>query len=313
MKLTSPLLALLLASVSPAVAQSYRNPDDRLQRLEHDITLLQRQVSRTGGSSAPVGDGPASAQIEVRLSAIEEEQRALRGRIEESEFQSRKVAEDLAKMQKDVDFRLNELSAGGAPAASASAATAGTQPPAPVIDMANDPKIRKPKIDTEPPLKDGRKAFESAPDGPTTAGDGTLRLPEGDAQSNFSSPREHYNYAFRLLNQNQYEEAGKAFDSFTRKYPKDPLVGNAYYWEGESFYIKQDYASAADYFRQGFEALPEGPKAGDNLLKLGMSLGALGKGKEACIVLSQVVTKFKSSSTSVSGKAEQELKRIGCK
>ena len=60
------------------------------------------------------------------------------------------------------------------------------------------------------------------------------------------------------------------------------------------------------------QALPDGPKAADNLLKLAMSLDALGRDKEACVVLQQVVTKFKKSSTSVTDKATQERKRIGC-
>ena len=30
----------------------------------------------------------------------------------------------------------------------------------------------------------------------------------------------------------------------------------------------RDFVNAADNFRQGFEALPEGPKAADNLLKM---------------------------------------------
>ncbi len=125
-------------------------------------------------------------------------------------------------------------------------------------------------------------------------------------------PREHYNYAFRLLNQTQYEEAAAAFAAFTKKYPKDPLVGNAFYWSGETFYIRRDYVKAADNFRQGFEALPDGPKAADNLLKLSMSLDALNRDKEACVVLAQITTKFKKSSSSVTDKADQEQKRIGC-
>ena len=61
--------------------------------------------------------------------------------------------------------------------------------------------------------------------------------------------------------------------------------------------------------------MPQGPKAGDNLLKLAMSLDALNRDKEACVVLKQIIVKFKQSSTSplLSAKADQESKRIGCK
>jgi TolA-binding protein len=90
-------------------------------------------------------------------------------------------------------------------------------------------------------------------------------------------------------------------------------VGNAYYWLGETHYIRQDYVSAADNFREGFEALPNGPKAADNLLKLAMSLSAMKKTNDACVVLDQLLVKFKETSTTVAQKAQSERTRIGCK
>ncbi|NCY25355.1 MAG: tol-pal system protein YbgF [Alphaproteobacteria bacterium] len=132
-------------------------------------------------------------------------------------------------------------------------------------------------------------------------------------KSAFKTPRDHYNYAFRLLNQTQYEQSAEAFRTFTEQYPKDPLVGNAYYWEGETFYIRRDYVAAADLFRQGFEVMPEGPKAADNLYKLALSLNALDRKPEACVVLQQVISRFKKSATNVVAKAEQELKKGNCK
>lgn len=236
------------------------------------------------------------AQMEVRLSAMEDEIRALRGKLEESENQNRKLTESFERLQKDTDFRFNQLSS-SAPAAPASPAAE----PAPV------------KSEEKPVAA---KSQPETPKGPTTAGDGVLRAPDAETKEDkteFATPREHYNYAFRLLNQTQYKEAAASFDSFTKKYPKDPLVGNAYYWAGETYYIRHDYTNAADSFRQGFESLPDGPKAADNLLKLAMSLSALKRDKEACVVLTQITTKFKKNSTSVTQKADQEIKRIGCK
>jgi tol-pal system protein YbgF len=129
---------------------------------------------------------------------------------------------------------------------------------------------------------------------------------------NFASSRDHYNYAFRLMNQAKYAEAGASFAAFTKKYPHDPLVGNAFYWLGETYYVRRDYVQAADNFRQGYEAMPSGPKGADNLLKLAMSLEALKKDKEACVVLHQVATKYGNNSGSVKSRAEQEINRIGC-
>jgi len=290
-------LIILLALPLPVLAQETDNQQamERMDQMEQEIQLLQKQVARepagSDSDSAPITN---AAQLEVRLSAIQNELRELRGKTEENNFQVKKLSDALEKMQKDTDFRFNELSA--------------AKPGAAInLDAA-----------TKKPLPDNAViAKGEAPPAQTTAGDGVLRAPASNGDDNgkkteFATPREHYNYAFRLLNQTQYEDAATSFAAFAKKYPKDPLIGNAYYWEGETYYIRRDYVNAADNFRQGFEALPDGPKAADNLLKLSMSLDALNRDKEACVVLEQILTKFKKNSTSVTEKADQERKRIGC-
>lgn len=269
---------------------------ERMDRLERDLMLIQKQIARGEPVHPPLTDADipegGAAQLEVRLSAIEEELRSLHGKLEENEFQVRKLSENFDKLQRDVEYRFGEQ---GKPSATNGAIGPVEETPEKKDDA---PEARKPLV------------------GETTAGDGVLRGPDshpGEDGKTFATPREHYNYAFRLLNQTKYEEAAKAFDAFTKEYPKDPLVGNAYYWQGETYYIRGDYVSAADSFRQGFEAVPGGPKAADNLLKLAMSLDALNRTKEACVVLTQITTKFKKSSVNITQKADQERKRIGCK
>lgn len=307
--MTASLLAFPAAAQEPAAME-------RMERIERDLMLLQRQVARTPinrhTSSMPVvseADVPpdGAAGLEVRLSAIEEELRAINGKVEENEFQVRKLSETMEKFQRDVEFRFSEGTSGaagvdGEPAATGPAKTEDGGSKVLKVDTQSEAKT---PVENPQPGDDGRAQPKD-----TTAGDGVMRLP--DKNENFATPRDLYNHAFRLLNQTKYEEASSAFDRFTKKYPKDPLIGNAYYWQGETFYIRRDYVNAADNFRQGFEAMPSGPKAPDNLLKLAMSLDALNRDKEACIVLQQVVSKFKSSSTSVTARAEQERKRIGC-
>lgn len=316
MKHTTSLLCALTASVSLIAFSAFAQEADtataqRVEHLEHDLQLLQKQVSR-GTPGAPISDADVSnaggsAQLEVRLGAIEEQMRTLQGKNEENEFQIKKLNDTFEKFQKDTEFRFTDMQAHPAAAAT----------PAPIASDADDAVARKPitqgKTDSALP----KPLTSTKPQGPTTAGDGTLHLPPADqadtGDNSFATPRDLYNYAFRLLNQTKYPEAAASFESFTKQYPKDPLVGNAYYWEGETYYIRRDFVNAADNFRQGFEALPDGPKAADNLLKLAMSLDALQRDKEACVVLQQVTTKFKKSSASITDKATQEQKRIGCK
>jgi tol-pal system protein YbgF len=286
------------------LAQSADNAQiqDRMSHIENNLMLLQRQLSREGvqGVSDLTQPAGGSAQMEVRLSGIEDQLRELRGKVEETDNRSRKLNESLDKLQRDVDFRFNELSGAqaGAPRPLAAAVPAAV-PNTPTLGEARGSGTVKPLLEKDP----AAAAEPPRPDEPKPA----------DKADGFSSPRELYNYAFRLLNQTQYEEAAGAFDSFTKKFPKDQLVGNAFYWEGETYYIRRDYVNAADYFRQGFEAMPEGPKAADNLLKLAMSLNALSREKEGCLVLQQIVSKFKKTGVNAVDKAEQEQKRVGCR
>lgn len=230
---------------------------------------------------APAPNTNNIARIEVRFAALEERLRQMQGKIEEVEFENRRLRERLDLFQQDAELRFGELESGNAGGAAAATASPATETP-------------------------GQAATAATPSDPQM-----LRVPKEGGT--FESPRDHYNHAFRLLNQTQYAEAGASFESFIANYPKDPLIGNAYYWAGETQYVRQSYVQAADYFRRGYESLPDGPKAGDNLLKLAMSLSALDRKTEACVVLKQVVAKFGGNSTSLKTKAETERNRIGCK
>lgn len=236
----------------------------------------------------PANDGSRAeiARMEVRFTALEERVRALQGKIDEVEFENRRLREKLDLFQQDAELRFSDLEGGGMGADGAVTA------PTPAEEKMAEKKTTQPD-----------KPVETQ----------TLRLPAGDSSGDFASSREHYNHAFRLLNQTQYDEAGKSFERFIASYPGDPLIGNAYYWAGETYYVRQNYVQSADYFRRGYEALPEGPKAGDNLLKLAMSLANIDRKSEACVVLKQVSSKFGGDSTTLRSKSESERNRLGCK
>lgn len=287
------LLSLLLSVVSsaPVFAQS---ADPRMERLERDMQMLQKQIYGKAGSQTAGGatvNSDTGGRSEVRFTQIEERFRHMEGRMEELEFENRKLNETLERFQKDVDMRFTD---------SAKAS--------PVVE----PEAEK----EEKPSTENKAHKEPTEDVPTETK--TLKTPDkkdkgaGSGQK-FESSRDHYNYAFRLLNQTQYNEAGDSFEEFINAYPKDPLIGNAYYWAGETHYVRREYIKAADLFRQGYEGMPEGPKAGDNLLKLAMSLSAMEHSSEACVVLKQVIAKFGTNSVGLKKKADAERNRLGCK
>lgn len=288
------LLIAFLTATAPLPAFAM-DSQERIDQLERDVLILQRKLSRGGDSSGAVDDvsGMGGGTADVRITALEEEIRSLRGKLEEREFQVTKLSEQLELLKRDVEFRLSDLEQHRTSAAPSEANTTL----APQTTLAKPAERTVPAKQMELSVKDenGETAKTNAPVAATS-----------------ESPRDQYNNAFRLMNQNQYDEAARSFTSFIKANPNDALVGNAYYWLGETYYIRNDYKKATDQFRLGFEAMPKGPKAADNLLKLGMSLSRDDKKKEACVVLSQVMNKYKSIAANTAAKAESEHKRIQC-
>lgn len=277
--------AALTLLATPAFAQDSAL-NDRLLRLERDVNFMQREVYANGATassaSAPM-DGAGAAQVQVRLTQIDEEIRRLRGEVEQAQYLGGENRRQLTKMQEDFDLRLQALeqaqpvsaAMGGAAAAPAEAPAAAVETPAAY----------------QPEAKKEERAVTGA---------------------DFPDSNTAYNAAFKLLNAKKYSEAATAFDGFVKKYPKDPLTSNAYYWLGESYYARGDYTRAAEGFRKGFETSPEGQKAPDNLLKLALSLDKIKRSGEACIVLGQITGKYGDKSPRTAQRADAERSRLQC-
>lgn len=269
---------------------------ERLGQLESQIEVMRQYRAREDNQVKPVRTNvpvAGAARFEVELAQVQEELRFMRGRMEEMEFEQRRVADEFNKLQQDMDARMAALEAGG-----------GGNATPPVIggdEATSDPSIQNDLITEVSPTED---TPEETPEAATPA-------PE-KKQSRFSSAREHYDAAFKSLNQSDYNEAQGLFESFLKAYPKDVLVGNAYYWLGETYYVQRKFSPAAERFRLGFEAMPDGPKAPDNLLKLAMSLSTLERKKEACVVLGQLRKKYAEKSSVILRKANKESAKLQC-
>ena len=236
------------------------------------MLLFGTASAQTYSAGTPVDVG--SARLNVRISQLEEQIRSLQGQIEEQGYQIRRMQAEQKQLSEDMDYRMGEL---------------------------EKQRIVSTDESGVPPLEN------IAGDEPQTP-----RAVDTSDVPKFDSAREHYNHAFKFLNQANYTEAEKAFEAFIQRYKNDGLIGNAYYWLGETHYVRGDFVQAADKFRAGFEALPNGAKAADNLLKLAMSLSAGDQKDEACIVLEQLVKKYGDRSPATQQKAVKERIRIGC-
>lgn len=125
------------------------------------------------------------------------------------------------------------------------------------------------------------------------------------------SEKEQYQYAYGLLRQD-LDQAESAFKAFLEEHPEGPFAGNAMYWLGETHYARSNFRDAAAVFVDAYTNFPNGPKASASLLKLGMSLGQLGKKDAACASFAELKTKYPDSDSRVLERADAEAKKVGC-
>ena len=116
-----------------------------------------------------------------------------------------------------------------------------------------------------------------------------------------------------MLSKGNYEAAEVAFIKFIKDYSDHSLTSNAYYWLGESFYVRKKYIQAAQNFAAGYKRFPKGSKASAQLLKLGISLYALNKNKEACSTFAKLNKEFTNLPLSISSRAKTYKEKLECK
>jgi tol-pal system protein YbgF len=293
MRLPISVLASLLLFAAPALAQDTRGLTDRLDRLERDLNTLQSQFYRGQGgkpASANGGDsgvaGGAYAMLDDRLNRLEDQMRDLTGQIEKTQYLVNQLAAKLERGQSDTDFRLKQLEekqtvaaapAAPAPEAGKPAAEAGL---APAAGFLKGPGLAAP-----------------APAAPP--------LPAKPAA-------EQYDYAFNLLKNSDYDGATTSFQAFLAAHPADPLAGNAAYWLGQISFAQGHYDQAAVIFLDAYTKYPKSAKAGESLLKVGLSMAQLNKKKEACAALHRFQSEFPDASDSLKRQANAERQKQGC-
>jgi len=287
------LAAVMLVVVAggPAGAQDTRAMAEQIERLQADLKDLQRYVY-TGGtvppasSAEPFASVSDPAQVEVRITDLENQIRELRGLSEETTFRLGQIEARLDKLVADVDTRLAALELGGGAAPAAGGATLGAEVPA-ASGEAAEQTLTLPQPEAE-----------------TTSAEGAA-LPPG-------SIMEQYNYAFGLLRKTDYDGAERALTAFVNAYPDDPLTGNAYYWLGQVYTVRNDFERAAVTYLKGYRQFPDGKYAPHSLMKLGTTLGQLGKEVEACASFNELNKKFPDAEPAVQSEAATAAASLGC-
>ena len=337
------VIAAVLGSPVAAFAQQAVAPFLLAQRLP--------PADIPGIEDGPVIVAQDSSALLLRVDRLESQLRSMTGQIEQMQFQQRKLEETIRKMQEATgqpapldaagkpaarppaskrpgdafDPGLNPNAPGVprplgqpyglAPLPGAQPAPATALPPKPALPQGpialddNDPN--KP-LDinggaaAHPPQPGINAPVIPAPLVPN------LPLPGQQAQVPLApQPADDYDQGIALLKQGQYAAAEARLNAFLQKNPRDRLVPDAVFNLGETFFQRQRHREAAEQFLKLSTDYSKSPRAPDGLVRLGMSLNAMGAKEQACATFGEVARKYPAASAAIRG-ATRESKRAQC-
>lgn len=252
-------LIALASAAAPLAAQRTPTVEQRVSRLESEVRAVQRRVFPNGNVEPEIGDQPATgpggnlsgdaiASLTSRVDALEAQLRALTGQVEENGFRTRQLEQQVAQLRTDLAAR-----------------------PAPIEPA---PETRAPPVSNEV-----RVAPATTPPtrGPATA----------TASSN-DGAEEAYNAGFRLWDARRYEEAQAALEAAAVRYPSSRWTSWMRNLQGRAYLDDNKPATAARILLANYQDNPEGERAADSLLYLGIALTRLNRRAEACRVFDEL-------------------------
>lgn len=308
--LTAPVLLLLAA---PLHAQSNYNFNNGPEVIAKDAAEDDMIAPPPQAGQMPPG-AVAATDMQVRLQNTDAQIRSLNGQLEKLQFSNQQLQQQMQRLASDNEVRFQQLEkrilmleeaakAAATPAAPAPAAT----PPATTPPATEATPPAKPEVTPE---KEGDKAKETLDAPPKKTNDVLGTLPANGKSA--GDPQKDYDAAFAALRAAHYDDAEAGFKAFLKTYPKHKLTENAKYWLAESYYARGKYTESAVAFADTYQEFPKGSKAPDNLLKMAMSLGQLGKKPDACSTLDELKKLFPAAPSIIRNRAAQEAKTLEC-
>ena len=283
---------------------------DQIQVITKDIKTLEKAVYQkadiTNSTKLNINESDGlnedvMTKHLLKLNEIENQFRQLTNKFEEVNFKLDKLSTRVTKIQSDAQLRFSDLENGiSTTSKKTNSALPGSTKPqdfgaSPGYETSNLPKEQSinsvetaQTVITEEPEK--RKSL--LPNKPT---------------------EEQYEFAVSFMKIGDYETAEFALREFIDKNKDHDLAGNAQYWYGETFRIRQLYSDAATAYLDGYQNYPKSDKAPDNLLKLGITMVQLGEKDQGCKMISGLKKEYPKASKSVLQKAQYEQKKFKCK
>lgn len=278
---------MLIASSSlNASAQRYKNADqlgyqrlkDYVDRLQADISDLQKEVYNKSTDDMSVSQQINWSRWNKRDDAQAPKLYALLVRLEEK-------VRDLSGVIEEKEFMISQISRS-------------------VDKSMRDIDFRI--QDLEKSQIEVSKSLQETVANQTALQDSVVNI-------NNTKPQNDYQEAISLIRNYEYKRASALLERYIAENKNSSLQGAAHYWLGESFYAQGNFAQASVSFLTGYQKFPKSNKVYDNLLKLAMSLGKMGKKTESCTTFDKLLTERPKPSPSIMQIAKKEKDILGCR
>jgi len=286
---------------------------EQLQILQKDIKTLEKAVYNQDVKTTFNNEELSSEGSDIltrhllKLSELEEQFKILTNNFEEINFKIDKLSNRITKVQTDNQLRFQDLEKTGLSQGTSTVSSGVKKLPGSSEAQDLGTALAIPKSDEASPEQVQRtESIESVGTVVTETAERTEKiLPE-------TSPEEQYKFAISFLKVGDYETAEFALREFIDVNPKHDLAGNAQYWYGETFRVRQLYQDAATAYLDGYQKYPNSSKAPVNLLKLGVMLVQIGEKTQGCSMILGVKDQYPKANQSVIQKAEYEKKKFNC-
>ena len=309
------LTALIGGIVASTVTSHAQSIDRRISSAEKQIRQLQKafiQLRSQGGNSVATLDANLQssapmADLEMRLQQLETQLRQMTGNIERVMHQNNQLNERLDNLVKDYEFRLQDLEKARQPISPSAPATVEPNMTGDNTAMQHSPNsvsTTNPAAQTSQTANNNSVSMSEPIAEPLTEPRLTSPeplLPEG-------SETDQYNFARDLVFKGDYGRAELALKEFLTQRAGGSLAGNAQYWLGQIYFAEKKYLDATKTFLDGYNKYPDSSKAPAFLLKIGMSLNAIGEMEEACNSFAELQRKFPKSTESLKRRPIEEKK-----
>ena len=280
----------------------------QLQILQEDIKTLEKavyskDVNTTSNAVISTENSDVLTKHLLKLSELEEQFKNLTNSFEEINFKLDKLSNRITKVQTDNQMRFQDLESGTVKNTKKKKLPGSGE----AQDLGQALEIKEEESDTASAEQiQQTQSVESVSTVVTETAERTEKiLPD-------SSPEKQYEFAVCFIMVGDYETAELALREFVDSHREHKLAGNAQYWYGETFRVRQLYQDAATAYLNGYQKYPKSSKAPVNLLKLGVMLVQIGEKEQGCSMILGVKDQYPKAKQSVIQKAEYEKKKFNC-